>query len=249
MTTNITTQVQNYQGSNSFINKMKQAITQYGSLTPKQRVAVEKIFSNIGEIKSVELTGDLKTISEYKGENSFVNEIKSKLIQFGKLTEKQVSAAMNQIKKEETKSKTRKMNIPAVGDTIKVGRSVGESIKNTYELKFNPVYLDITKVLAISPKAVKFAGKITIKRGSVCNCCGRTLTDEFSMLTGVGKTCAKHMGVPYITDKTQVETFRQDFMKRVEEIGEMEFWVPKSQIKSWEGKFHNLLEVSKHWVK
>jgi hypothetical protein len=29
-----------------------------------------------------------------------------------------------------------------------------------------------------------------VKRGSICMCCGRTLTDEFSMLTKLGKTCA-----------------------------------------------------------
>jgi hypothetical protein len=75
MTTDIATQVRNYQGTNSFIVKMKDSISRYGSLTVKQRMAVEKIFSNIGEIKSVELTGDLKVISDYQGYNSFVNDI------------------------------------------------------------------------------------------------------------------------------------------------------------------------------
>jgi hypothetical protein len=32
-------------------------------------------------------------------------------------------------------------------------------------------------------------------------------------------------------------------MKRVEEIGEMEFWVPKSQIETWEGNSNILLDV------
>jgi len=55
------------------------------------------------------------------------------------------------------------------------------------------------------------------------------------MLTNMGKICAGHMGVEYITDASQAGRFREEYLKRVEEIGEMEFWVPKSQIKKWEG--------------
>jgi hypothetical protein len=76
---------------------------------------------------------------------------------------------------------------------------------------------------------------MTVKRGNICMCCGRELTDEFSMLTKMGKTCSKHMKVEYIKNKSEVERFRNDYLKRVEEIGEMEFWVPKSQIKKWNG--------------
>ena len=243
MTTDITTQVRNYNGNNSFIMKMKDAVTKYGSLTQKQRAAVEKIFNNPVEAKAVEMTDDMKKIAAYEGQNSFVIELKGKLAQYGKLSDKQISAALNQIQKEETKAATVNLNIPAIGDTIKIGRKAGQSLKETYNLKFNPILLDVTKVLAISPKAVKFAAKLTIKRGSVCTCCMKTLTDEFSMLTGLGKICASHVGVPYITDKSQAEAFRLEYMKRVDEIGEMEFWIPKSQIKTWEGTADILLKM------
>jgi hypothetical protein len=247
MTIDIATQVQNYQGTNSFIIKMKQVIKQYGRLTQNQSIAVDKIFSKLSEVKSVELTGDLKTISEYKGQNAFVNEIKSKLDEFGKLSDKQVSAAMKQIDKENNKPVVRKMNFKAEGDTIKVGRNVGQGLKEKYNLNFNPILLDITKVLGVTAKAVKFSGKMTVKRGDVCVCCAKTLTDEFSMLTKMGKTCAKHMGVEYITDKSQADKFREDYLKKVEEIGEMEFWVPIKQIKIWDGKGGFILDMSQRW--
>ena len=237
------TQVQNYQGSNSFVIKMKEAIKKYGTLTPKQLAAVEKILSAAVEAKQVELSDDMKKIQSYDGPSDFVNDIKSKLEKFGKLSDKQVSAALGQIQKEETKNATRKMNLILDGDTIIVGRNIGQKLKETYGLKFNPTLLDLTKVLAITPKAVKLAGKMTIKRGDVCVCCGRTLTDEFSMLTKMGKTCAGHMGVEYITDKSEAERFRNEYLKRVEEIGEMEFWVPKRQIKMWEGNGDLLLNM------
>jgi len=243
MTTDIATQVKNYQGKNTFILKMKDALTKYGSLTVNQKSAVEKIFSNPTEAKSVELTGDLKVINDYQGTNPFVNELKSKLGQYGKLSDKQVLVGIKAIQTDENKANTRKMNIPTVGETVKVGRSVGQKMKEQYGLQFNPILLDITKVLAVSPKAVKFSGKMTVKRGDVCVCCAKTLTDEFSMLTKMGKTCAKHMGVEYITDSSQAERFRNEYLAKVEEIGEMEFWVPKSRIIKWEGKTEIILKM------
>jgi len=239
----ITTQVKNYNGHNTFILKMKDTLKKYKSLTANQKVAVEKILKNVAEAKKVELTEDQKRIMSYEGQNSFVNEIKSKLKEFGKISEKQESAALAQIQKEADKEATVHMNIPVIGDTIIVGRRIGQNLKETYGLQFNPTLLDVTKVLAISPKAVKFSGKMTVKRGDICVCCGKTLTDEFSMLTKMGKTCAKHMGVEYITDKSQTERFRNEYLKRVEEIGEMEFWVPKRQIKKWEGNGDLLLKM------
>ena len=237
------TKVQNYQGKNSFILKMKDAVSKYGKLTPAQSNAVEKILNAAEEAKKVELTEDEKKIQSYTGQNSFVKDLQSKLEKYGKLSEKQVSAALNQIQKEIDKENTIKLNVPAEGDTIIVGRRIGQRLKETYGLKFNPTLLDITKVLGISPKAVKFSGKMTVKRGDICVCCGKTLTDEFSMLTKMGKTCSKHMGVEYITDKSQADRFREEYLKRVEEIGEMEFWVPKSQIKKWEGTADILLKM------
>jgi hypothetical protein len=65
----------------------------------------------------------------------------------------------------------------------------------------------------------------------------------------MGMTCAKHMGVTYITDVNQVDKFREEYLKKVEEIGEMEFWVPNSQIKSWEGDTKVLQKMSHLWFK
>jgi hypothetical protein len=189
------------------------------------------------------MSEDLQKIAKYDGPNSFVNEIKSKLIKYGTLSDKQVNATLNQIQKDIDKANTHKMRIPTPGETVTVGRKIGQQLKETYGLEFNPMIIDITKLLAVSPKAIKFSGKMTTGRSKVCRCCAKTLTDEFSMLTGVGKTCANHMRIPYITDISQADRFREDYLKRVEEIGEMEFWVPKSQVKKWEGKTEIILKM------
>ena len=242
MTTTIT-KIQNYQGTNSFVLKIKDSLSKYGKLTDKQLSAVEKILSAPTTVKVEEMSEELQKIAKYEGQNTFLNDIKTKLIKFGTLTQPQINAALKQIETESNRENTHKMTLPTPGETIKIGRSIGQKLKEQYGLKFNPILIDITKVLAVSPKAVKFSGKLTIKRGDVCTCCMKTLTDEFSMLTGMGKICAKHVGVSYITDKSQAEKFRMDYLKRVEEIGEMEMWVPKSKILKWEGKTEIILKM------
>ena len=236
--------VRNYQGQNRFILNMKDALKKWGGLTPKQLMATEKALnSEVKTINKAELPEDVKRIVDYKGENPFVKDIASKFEKWGTLTSKQISAAVAQIQKEEDKEKTLRMNWGTPGETIKLGRKKGMELKEKYGLKFNPILIDITALKAVSPKAVQFEGKLTIKRGDVCTCCLKTLTDEFSMLTGMGKTCAKHVGVEYITDKSQAQRFREEYLKRVDEIGVMSFWVPKTQIKKWDGVTASIVET------
>jgi hypothetical protein len=246
MTTTTTTtlsRVRNYEGSNQFLLNLKSALQRWGNLTTKQLEFAEKALKSVQTINVEVMSDDLQKIAKYDGPNSFVNEIKSKLMKYGTLSDKQVTATLNQIQKDIDKANTHKMRIPTPGETVTVGRKIGQQMKETYGLEFNPMIIDITKLLAVSPKAVKFSGKLTIGRGKVCRCCAKTLTDEFSMLTGVGKLCAKHMGIPYITDISQADRFREDYLRRVEEIGEMEFWVSKSQLKKWEGKTEVVLQM------
>ena len=243
MTSTTIQKVQNYQGQNTFVIKMKDVISKFGGLTPKQLEAVEKCLNATTQVNMEELPEDIKRIVDYKGENNFVKDIAAKFKQYGSLTQNQKVAALRQIQKEEDKEKTIRMNWPTIGETILIGRKIGQQLKEKYGLEFNPTLIDITKLKAVSPKAVQFAGKMTIKRGKVCMCCNKTLTDEFSMLTNMGKTCAGHMKVEYITDSSQAEMFRERYLKRVEESGEMEFWIPKNQIKKWNGITESILKT------
>jgi hypothetical protein len=52
------------------------------------------------------------------------------------------------------------------------------------------------------------------------------------------------MRIPYIKNSSEAGAYREAYLKRVEEIGEMEFWVPKRQIKEWNGKSQIMME----WV-
>jgi hypothetical protein len=183
----------------------------------------------------------IEKVQNYKGTNSFIIKMKDTVNKYNRLSPKQEEVVVGIFQKEQNE-RTLEMNWPTTGESIILARKIGQQLKETYGLEFNPTLIDISRLLAVSPKAVKFSGKMTVKRGNICMCCGRELSDEFSMLTKMGKTCSKHMKVEYIKDKSEVERFRNDYLKRVEEIGEMEFWVPKSQIKKWNGMTETIVK-------
>jgi hypothetical protein len=187
-------------------------------------------------------TQTIEKVQNYTGKNSFINKMKDTIKKYGRLTPKQEETVVNIFQKEENE-RTIQMNWPCEGETLIIGRNIGQELKETYGLEFNPVLIDITRLLAVGPKAIKIAGKMTIKCGNICMCCGRELTDSFSMITKMGKTCARHMRVEYIKDKSEVERFRKDYLKRVEEIGEFEFTIPKRQIRKWEGMTESIVKT------
>jgi hypothetical protein len=187
-------------------------------------------------------TTTIEKVQNYKGTNSFIVKMKDSINKYNRLTPKQEEVVLGIFQKEQNE-RTIEMNWPTEGESIILARKIGQQLKETYGLEFNPTLIDITRLLAVSPKAVKFSGKMTVKRGNICMCCGRELSDEFSMLTKMGKTCSKHMKVEYIKDRSEVERFRNDYLTRVEEIGEMEFWVPKSQIKKWNGMTESIVKT------
>jgi len=191
---------------------------------------------------TTEITTTVQKVQDYKGPSTFIQKMKEVILKKGSLTPKQEEVVFNILNKEASE-KTIRMNWPTTGETIIIGRKIGQQLKETYELEFNPTLLDITRLLGVSPKAVKFAGKMTIKRGKICTSCMKDLTDEFSMLTGMGKICARHLKVPYIKDASETTRFREDYLKRVDEIGEMEFWVPKNQIKKWNGATQSVVKM------
>jgi hypothetical protein len=191
---------------------------------------------------TTEITTTVQKVQDYTGPSTFIQKMKEVILKKGSLTPKQEEVVFNILNKEASE-KTISMNWPTTGETIIIGRKIGQQLKETYGFEFNPTLLDITRLLGVSPKAVKFAGKMTIKRGKICTSCMKDLTDEFSMLTGMGKICARHLKVPYIKDASETTRFREDYLKRVDEIGEMEFWVPKNQIKKWNGATQSVVKM------
>ena len=116
---------------------------------------------------TTEITTTVQKVQDYTGPSTFIQKMKEVILKKGSLTPKQEEVVFNVLNKEASE-KTIRMNWPTTGETIIIGRKIGQQLKETYELEFNPTLLDITRLLGVSPKAVKFAGKMTIKRGKIC---------------------------------------------------------------------------------
>ena len=50
-------------------------------------------------------------------------------------------------------------------------------------------------------------------------------------LAGVGPICVKSLDIPYVNDKSDIETFKKILKMKIDKIGDLTFWLPKSQIK------------------
>ena len=171
---------------------------------------------------------------KYEGSNEFVLDIKNKFVMYRNLTERQISTAVKSIKREKNPSKV--LDIKLNNESVQLKRGIALKIKKEYGLEFMPILVDLVKTTMISQKAVKVVAKLTKENGDVCRCCGATLTDDKSMITGLGPICSKNLGVPYIKDQEDLNRFKMDLNKRIDEIGEFEFWLPKTQIKEYVGR-------------
>ena len=224
--------VRNYQGNNKFLNSLKESLTRYSSLTQRQCDIAEKSLRNLernGELVIENLSEDLQLIMNYTGSNEFILKIKDQYTQWRNLSDRQISAAVKSIKKEKTP--TIEIRVDLNNESIKIKRGIALKIKEEYGLEFMPILVDLVGTTHISSKAVRVRAKLTKENGDVCRCCGAELTDEFSILTGMGPICAKNLKVRYIKDKTEAARFHEELALRVEEIGEFEFWLPKTQIR------------------
>lgn len=242
---NIEEKVRNYQGTNKFIVSLKPGLSKWGRLTPKQYAAAEKII--MGEIRNAEINTEelpdqLRAIVEYNGESAFVNDLKDKYTKYRRLSEKQVSSGYKAIEREKQKNSQVNMNIKLVGNTIKLGRKISSDLKKSYDLKFYPILVDVTEILVMSNKAFKLKAKLTKENGGICSCCGKTLTDEMSQITGLGPICAKNLGVKHPKTKDEVADWKVKVSEKIDEIGEFEFWIPKRSIIKWNGAAGILLK-------
>ena len=97
--------VRNYQGSNNFLNSLKESLTRYPSLTQRQCDIADRALKSIernGELVITNLSEDLQLIMNYTGSNEFILKMKDSYAKWRDLSERQISAAVKSIKKEKT---------------------------------------------------------------------------------------------------------------------------------------------------
>ena len=171
----------------------------------------------------------LTKVRGYKGNNGLIISLKGGLNKFGSLTPKQLSAAGNFFSKfEQTKpvSEEKKVNV-----NLKISKFIAKRIAEDNNLEFKPFLVTITKVLRTTNRAYQVIGRMNTSDVTSCRCCGKDLTDWRSQATGVGPVCSKSLGIPYVRKEEDVVVYKKLLQLKMENIGDLTFWVPKSQIK------------------
>ena len=167
-------------------------------------------------------------IRNYKGNNNFMNSIKSGLLRYGRLSIKQMGAAEKFFGKTNTPQV--ESNPINVNVEIKVKRFIAKKIKEDNDLEFAPFLLTVSKVLRETEKAYQVVGQMTTSDVTSCRCCGKDLTDWRSQATGVGPVCSKYLNIPYVKKQEDVAVFKKLLELKIRQIGDLTFWLAKSQI-------------------
>lgn len=189
---------------------------------------------------SVGLPMQLKTdLINYSGSNSFLITLREQVSRWGHLSEKQWRIAFKHLNVPTAPSVVQYpellLNAPL---PIFVNRTAAfREIRDKYKLSYGIFALKITKVFA--------AGKArngnhwaelevvadTDSAVSCCRICGKTLTDQRSIVSGIGPECAKRLGAIYHTYKADIQKFMADFKTHAAAIGPMRVKIWENQIK------------------
>ena len=140
------------------------------------------------------------------------------------------------------------IRVPLQNESVKLKRKVAIQIREGLGLKFHPLLVDLISTTHMTTDAVRVRAKLTEQNGKCCRLCNKTLTTDLSMRAGMGSTCAGYLGSKYPVSFEEMEAFRSDINKKVQDLGEFEFWLPKSQIKEYV-KGHRLKFLAEKFYK
>ena len=171
----------------------------------------------------------LTKVKKYEGINGFILSLQGGLNKYGSLTPKQLSAADSFFNKLE-QPKSQVSEGKEVNVNLKISKFIAKRIAEDNKLEFRPFLVTISKVLRTTNKAYEVVGRMNTSDVTSCRCCGLDLTDWKSQATGVGPVCAKNLGIPYVKKEEDVVVFKKLLKMKIDEIGDLTFWVPKSQI-------------------
>ena len=140
------------------------------------------------------------------------------------------------------------IRVPLQNESVKLKRKVAIQIREGLGLKFHPILVDLISTTHMTTDAVRVRAKLTEQNGKCCRLCNKTLKTDLSMMAGIGSTCAGDLGSKYPVSFEEMEAFRSDINKKVQDLGEFEFWLPKSQIKEYV-KGHRLKFLAEKFYK
>lgn len=178
-------------------------------------------------------------LNTYKGNFSFILDLRVKLARYKDLSDRQWDAAEKVMRKDQDFGNTVANTAKAVDETpivythpIEINFRTAISVAKEQRWKFNPMTFNVHEIISYDGrKMLKLRVSINWEgTASVCRCCGRALTDWRSQATGVGPVCVKHLPIPYVKNKQDVDRFQKSMKALCDTIGVVEIEISKYAI-------------------
>jgi hypothetical protein len=168
-----------------------------------------------------------KDLLAYNGNFHVIVSIRSALMRYGRLTDKQWQTVQKCLAPKPQIDPSAilvdKCDIP-----ITISPSAARNIGLHHNWPINPCTLRVTQIKTVSGSVYTLRVKIDWSGNvSVCRCCGRTLTDWRSQATGVGPFCVKRTSIQYVRNQADVTRFQQEMEQLCKQLGEVEITINK----------------------
>lgn len=176
-------------------------------------------------------------LKAYKGTFSWMLDVQKQYEKFGHLSQKQWDGVARTLNKNKpAKLASTWTNGVHVKINIMLRRGVAMKLKKDLNLPYGPFALTVTKINNAfkSRYSTKFTVSARINGDTAvnaCRICGRTLTDNKSIVSGIGPTCAKKLGALYITYQTDIKKFMAEFKAECDKVGEFSVDLWENNIK------------------
>jgi hypothetical protein len=174
---------------------------------------------------------DLKAkLMAYNGTFPFLLELRSKLIKYSNLSDKQWSAVDKCLQPKPVVDPT-VIAVDSCAIPITVSPAAARYLAKKNNWTINPTTLVVTQIKNRDARGYNVRVKADWS-GSVssCRCCGKTLTDWRSQATGVGPYCVKRTGIQYVRNQQDVARFQKEMEDLCTKMGEVDVYIKKWHI-------------------
>lgn len=178
-------------------------------------------------------------LAAYNGMFNFLLDLRSKLLKYGQLSDKQWGAIYKCMESEiqlnkpadPTQVLVETCNIPIV-----VSATSARHIAKVNKWPMNPRTLVVTQIKSQDRRGITVRVKVNWTGNvSECRCCGKSLTDWRSQATGVGPYCVKGTGIHYVRNQADVARFQNEIAQLAQQMGEVEVYIKKWHVQEGMG--------------
>lgn len=188
---------------------------------------------------------DLKVkLMAYNGTFPFLLDLRSKLLKYSNLSDKQWSAVDKCLQPTPTVDPTL-IAVDSCAIPITVSPTAARYLAKKNNWAINPTTLVVMRIMNRDRNGYNVRVKADWS-GNVgsCRCCGKTLTDWRSQATGVGPYCVKGTGIPYVRNQQDVTRFQKDMEDLCAKLGEVDVYIKKWHINQGERRLIEAIEAS-----